>query len=301
MTVVIDRAWCDDHPLPPLRSGLDKSERGQVLVIGGSQLVPGATLLTGEAALRVGAGKVQLATIDTATIAIGTAFPESAVIPLPVDADGEIAAAALDRLDDKALDCDALVIGPGMGGSPALPKLVAAVLEGLPPDAPALLDAGAIPAVAQLSAALRRDRRLIITPHHGELAKLEDCDIEAIAADPEGAARAAADRHCVTVVLKAAETFIAAPGERIVKYVSEAVGLGTAGSGDVLAGAIAGLLARQVAPPTAIGWGVRTHGEAGRRAGIEIAPIGYLARDLLRFLPALTGDVAALASPGRDR
>lgn len=288
MTIALDHAWCDDHPLPGLRQGLDKDARGQVLVIGGSRLVPGATLLTGEAALRVGAGKVQLATIDTAAIAIGIAFPESAVIPLPVDAGGEITARALDRLDDQALDCDAIAIGPGMESSDALRKLVVGILNRLPGNVPVLLDAGAIATVADLPDAIRRGRGLIVTPHHGELAKLKSCKIEEVAADPEAAARAAADRYGVTVVLKAAETFVGAPGVETLRHVSEAIGLGTAGSGDVLAGAIAGLLARGAAPLDAIGWGVWAHGQAGCCAETEFAPLGYLARDLLRFLPRLT-------------
>lgn len=288
MTIVIDRAWCDDHPLRGLRQGLDKDARGQVLVIGGSQLVPGATLLTGEAVLRVGAGKVQLATIDAAAVAIGIAFPESAVIPLPTHAGGEIAGSALDRLDGGALHCDALAIGPGMKRSSALRDLVTGILNRLPGTVPVLLDAGAIATVADLPDAMRRRRGLIVTPHHGELANLENCKVEVVAADPEGAARAAADRYGITVVLKSAETFIAAPGEKTLRYVGEAAGLGTAGSGDVLAGAIAGLLARGAAPLDAIGWGVWAHGQAGCCAETELAPLGYLARDLLRFLPRLT-------------
>jgi ADP-dependent NAD(P)H-hydrate dehydratase len=285
MTATIDARWCSDHPLPPLRIGLDKEARGTVLVIGGSEMVPGATLLTGQAALRVGAGKVQIGTIAPATVSIGTAFPEVAVIALPIGDDGEIAVAANDRIDDHALDCSVLVIGPGMAASEALSALVGVLLGRIGDDVPVLLDAGAIPALATLS--VSRGRTVIITPHHGELAKLMECDIGVIDGDPGKAAQDAADRFGVTVVLKDAETVVVAPdGERL-RYASQAVGLGTAGSGDVLAGAIAGLLARGCAPLTAIGWGVRAHGEAGRLAGTEIAPIGYLARELLPHLPRL--------------
>lgn len=285
MIATIDADWCAAHPLPSLRTGLDKDARGELLVIGGSRLVPGATLLTGEAALRVGGGKVRIGTIEAAAIAIGAAFPESAVVALPVADDGEIAAAADKILDGDVLDCDALAIGPGMAASPQLPGLVGTLFDRLADDAPMLLDAGAIAALREKRPDGRRP--VLATPHHGELAKLLDRDIEAIAADPERAARDAAERFGVIVVLKNAETIVATPdGERL-RYASRAVGLGTAGSGDVLAGAIGGLLARGCDPLTAIGWGVRAHGEAGRLAGVEIAPIGYLARDLLRFLPRL--------------
>lgn len=287
MTTSIDAAWCAANPLPPLHPGLDKEARGQVLVIGGSNTVPGATLLTGEAALRVGAGKVQIATVADAATAIGVAFPEVAVIALPTDGAGDFATAALDRIDADAIDCAALVIGPGMRASEALSTLVTTLIDRLAADVPVLLDAGAIPALRDLPDSARRRHPLIATPHHGELAKLEGCDIAAIAADPQAAARDAAARYGAIMALKSAETIVAAPEGAVLRYVSEAVGLGTAGSGDVLAGAIAGLLARGAAPVTAVGWGVRAHGDAGRHAGTRIAPIGYLARELLPLLPTL--------------
>lgn len=286
----IDVRWRAANPLPALRPGLDKEARGQVLVVGGSRTVPGAPLLTGEAALRVGAGKVRIATPAAATTAVGVAFPEAAMLALPDDDDGEIAGSAIDRLDASAIDCDALAIGPGMRATAGLSELVAALIDRLDVHVPLLLDAGAIPVLRDLPDTLRACRLLIATPHHGELAKLERCDIDRIAEDPEAAARTAAARYGAMIVLKAAETFVATPGGTTLRYASEAIGLGTAGSGDVLAGAITGLLARGAPPLTAIGWGVYAHGHAGRQLERDVAPIGYLARDLLRCLPGLVSN-----------
>ena len=100
-------------------------------------------------------------------------------------------------------------------------------------------------------------------------------------------AEAAAARFGATVLLKQSETWIASPGEPLLHYPGGGPGLATGGSGDVLAGIIAGLLARGVAPRMAAAWGVWLHGEAGRRLARAQGPLGFLARELLAEIPAL--------------
>lgn len=288
MTRHVDTEWRTAHPLPATRDGKDKSERGTVLVVAGSSLSPGAGLLTAEAALRVGAGRVQLGTIEPAAASIGAAFPECALLALPVDDGGSIAATALKSLGHHAGECHALVIGPGMILTDQLPSLLEGLLKACDEQAKAVLDAGAIEAIKTLDrSSIRGGASCVITPHHGELVRLMDRDVDRVANDPERAAQSAADRFGVIVVLKDAKTIIAAPGGEALRYVSSAPGLGTAGSGDVLAGAIAGLMARGCPAFEAAVWGVVIHGEAGRLAGIELGEIGYLARELLPRLPRL--------------
>ena len=298
----IDAQWRAAHPLPAIGDGMDKEERGRALVIGGSTFVPGALLLTGEALLRAGAGKVQLATVAPVAVPLGVRFPEAAVIALPEDDRGEIAGqiggGALAALQEAAASCGALIIGPGMSCRPHTAALVEALLEAARKETPVLLDAGAMTALSGRAAMLRaRGRQIVFTPHHGEFATLTDQDKEAIARDPQRAAADAARRFGAVVVLKADETIVAAPADApadagteaapSLHYESGAPGLGTAGSGDVLAGIIGGLLARGADPVTAAGWGVWLHGEAGRAASDAIGPLGFLARDLLPHIPGL--------------
>lgn len=289
MTEVLDASWYARHPLTSSSEGGDKDARGTVLVIGGSTFVPGAPILTGEAALRVGAGKVQLGVVETVAPLVGVNFPEAAVAALAVDSKGEITSAALQGLHSLARSCDVLVVGPGMGKSACVDGSLEAFLDTLSPEASVLLDAGALAALNQLKRGFaERPNRCVITPHHGELATLLGCDRDAVAGAAERAARVTAERFNVIVTLKAETTFVAVPGGMTLRYVSQAEGLGTAGSGDVLAGVIAGLLAGGGDPVLAAAWGVKLHGEAAiTPAGRAIGTKGYLARELLGFLPRL--------------
>ncbi|MEP6869440.1 MAG: NAD(P)H-hydrate dehydratase, partial [Novosphingobium sp.] len=262
--IPVDKAWLAAHPLPSVGDGLGKEERGRMVLVGGSSFVPGALLLTGEAALRAGAGKVQLGVIEPVALAVGLAFPECAVIALPADRRGEIGPGAINRLIPNIQRSETLVIGPGIIERPQTAQLVAEALELAGQDGAVLLDAGAMTALCH--APRYTSRRLIITPHHGELATMLDCDIDSIAHDPATAALRAARQFGAVVVLKSSETLIAAADGTLLRYVSGAPGLGTAGSGDVLAGVIGGLLARGADPVTAAAWGVWLHGAAGQRA-----------------------------------
>jgi ADP-dependent NAD(P)H-hydrate dehydratase len=284
----IDAAWCAAHPLPDLGGGQDKDDRGQAVIVGGSMFVPGALLLTGEAMLRVGAGKVKLATLDSIGVGIGIAFPEAAVIGLPGDEGGEIAGDALAALEPHLDSCDALVLGPGMMKRPQTPTLVEGILASAGEGLPVLLDAGALTAMHGREDILRaQDRCLVMTPHHGELAALTGLDKEAVEEDPVKAVLDTAAAFGAVVALKSAETLIADGQGGLLCYKSAAPGLGTAGSGDVLAGIIGGLLARGVDPLVAVAWGVWLHGEAGKAASAAIGPVGFMARDLLLHLPRL--------------
>ena len=282
--VALDSAWIAAHPAPVHGEGTTKNSRGHVIVAGGARTVPGAPRLTAEAALRAGAGKVQVATIASAVIALGVLLPEAGMLPLAEDDAGEI-----DVRDDDALTkalgrCDAVVIGPGMGSTEAARVLVGTIAAAA--SEPALiLDAAAIAAAGLADAG--RSGALLLTPNHDEMARLLDRSPDGIAAEPEAAARAASDRFKAVVVLKGRDTFIAVPGERTLHYSGGGVGLATGGSGDVLAGALAGLLSRGASPLVAAGWAVWLHGQAARRLAAEPGPVGFLARELPDQFPRL--------------
>jgi ADP-dependent NAD(P)H-hydrate dehydratase len=265
-------------PLPAPGGG--KEQRGRVLVIGGSSRVPGAALLAGTAALRAGAGKLQVATASDSATALAVAMPEALVLGLAVDRQGEIArgSAALDR----ALEgCDAALIGSGLQPSAAVATLVRHAFKRM--QGTLVLDAGALS--PGLGAAAERPH--ILTPHAGEMAKLAQVEKSAVERAPETFARDFARRLRSVLVLKGATTFIAAPDGSLWVYRSHCPGLGTSGSGDVLAGIIAGLAARGADAQQAALWGVLVHGTAGRQLSRSVGSLGFLAREIAAGVPGI--------------
>jgi hydroxyethylthiazole kinase-like uncharacterized protein yjeF len=290
MATPLDAAWQAGHPLPPIDAG-DKYARGRVLVVGGSRRVPGIIGLTAEAALRVGAGKARIATVESAALPLGLRVPEAGMVALPETAPGEIAAAGAPLILEQLGSCDTLVLGPAMASTADLPQLLGQLLGAPREGLSLLLDAAPMTACADGLEQLLADHggRVVMTPHHGEMAQLLGWERERVAREPEQAALAAADRFHAVVVLKDRKTLIASPDGIVLHYASGCPGLGTAGSGDVLAGVIGGLLARGAEPTVAAGWGAWLHGAAGLAAAERIGPTGFLARELLPELPRLIG------------
>lgn len=280
----LDSDWLRAHPLPRPDNAADKNARGRVLAIGGCALVPGGIALTAEAAFRAGAGKVQVATIERAALALGVAMPEIAVIGLTENADGEIEGEAFRPLLAR---CDAVIAGPAMGCEKAAGRMTDAVL-GACSDALVILDAAALMSARNRRAALQgRKVPAILTPHLGEMAALLGRSADEIDADRARATLAAAEQFGAVVVLKGATSLIATREGELFAYAGGGVGLATGGSGDVLAGITAGLAARGADPLAAALWSVWLHGEAGRRCAEQLGPIGFLARELLAHVPAL--------------
>ncbi|WP_244433861.1 NAD(P)H-hydrate dehydratase [Azospirillum sp. B506] len=284
-------------PLPQPDGDGDKETRGRALVVAGSVPVPGGALLAGIGVLRAGAGKLQIATVGSVAPHLGLALPEALVAGLPETADGGIAPESAGALAERASRCDTVLIGPGMMDGPAVAKLTATLLTRLElgENGPRIvLDAGALAGLGRDPVPLHRhDGRIVVTPHAGEMAGLLGCSRDRVDADPLGCAREAAARLKAVVALKGGCTRIVAPDGRAWAYRGGTVGLATSGSGDTLAGIVAGLLARGASPEQAAIWGVCLHGEAGNRLTGRIGPLGFLARELLAEIPAA---MAALAS-----
>lgn len=276
-----------EYPLPMPHEG-SKDARDSALVIGGSASVPGAALLAGVAALRSGAGKLKIATVESARAGMGLMVPEAMVVGLPEASDGGVdAERASDDLQRFAGGCDAVLIGPGMMGEDSTTTLTLGLLSGEGPTS-FILDATALCGLAAHAAAVKAiGARGVITPHAGEMAQLLDRSRDAVEADPLDAARAAADLLGTVVVMKGAATWIVDPHGGRWLYEGGGVGLATSGSGDVLAGLVVGLLARGVDPTAAALWGVYLHGEAGRRLAGATGPIGFLAREISGVVPRL--------------
>lgn len=265
-------------PLPGPGGG--KEGRGRVLVVGGSRHVPGAAWLAGTAALRAGAGKLQVATARDLATTLAVAVPEALVMGLAVDRQGEIVRGSA-ALDHAFEGCDTALIGPGMQASAGAATLVRRATRHV--QGTLVLDAGALsPGLKAAS-----DRPHILTPHAGEMAELAQVEKTAVERAPETFAREFAQRMRSVLVLKGATTFIAAPDGSLWVYRSRCPGLGTSGSGDVLAGIIAGIAARGADALQAALWGVLLHGTAGRQLARSIGTLGFLAREIATGVPGI--------------
>ncbi len=279
--------------LPEHDSGASKEGRGQILIVGGCLSVPGAILLSAEGAMRAGAGKLQIATCRSVAPHLGLAVPEAMVIALPESDGGGIASHAGEVLAKHAARADTVLIGPGMMEAENTVPVVAALLESAGEQTGFVFDAGALTRLHEVRAHLHQPGRAsVITPHSGEMAKLLDIPRDAIDADPLPHARQAAEHLRCTVVLKGGDTVVAAPDGEAWRFQGGTIGLATSGSGDVLAGIIAGLMARGAAAATAAIWGVFLHAHAGRRLERRYGHIGLLARELPREVPALMAEMA---------
>ena len=286
--VSLDRAWLADHPLAVIPVDTDKNERGRVLVVGGSRLSPGALRLTGEAALRAGAGKVRLATLESLAVALGLAVPEAGIMGLPEGEGGELSADAAGLLGKDFAQADCVILGPGMADPAAAAPLLAAALATMGPQQALVIDAAAIGAAGDRLDALRAARvRCILTPHIGEMAGLLGVSKDAVERDFGQALGRAIENTGKIVVLKSATTQIGCATGGMLRYGGGGPGLATGGSGDVLAGIVGGLIACGQDPFVAAAWGVWLHGEAGAHLAAERGPIGYLARELLPLIPSL--------------
>lgn len=286
VTCPLDSDWLRANPLPVPDNGTDKNGRGRVLAIGGCRSVPGGIQLTVEAALRAGAGKIQVATIEGAALALGVAMPEVAVFGLPENSAGEIAIRSSVPIRKLVERCDAVVAGPAMSEARSAAQLTRHLLQTC--SAQIVLDAAILMGLAEFAKDLRAlASPAVVTPHIGELAAMLGRDVAAIENDRLAAVREASERFGAICVFKGSTSLISAPDGRVFAYAGGGVGLATGGSGDVMAGIVAGLCARGAAPLDATLWAVWLHGEAGRRCAEQIGPIGFLARELLAHVPSL--------------
>ena len=288
LTTALLRQW----PLPAPDADGDKESRGRVLVVGGAVRLPGAVVLAATAALRAGAGKLQIATCRSIATAVGVAVPEALVVSLPETREGGIAPSGASRLSEQLACTAALLVGPGLVGERAVAGLVTGLLRQVR-DATVVVDAAALSPLGADHSLLRDLRgRAVLTPHTGEMAGLLDVEEDVVERDAEAVARRAAADLRAVVALKGAVTYVAAPDGRLWVYDGGDVGLATSGSGDTLAGIIAGLAARGAEPAQAAVWGVYPHGAAGNVLSRRMGGIGFLAREVLDEVPPL---MAALA------
>jgi hydroxyethylthiazole kinase-like uncharacterized protein yjeF len=289
-----------DWPLPGGGSG--KDDRGSVLVIGGARKTPGAALLAGTAALRAGAGRITLAVAASTAVQVAVALPESGVVGLEETDDGAVLGSGVSVLAKELKKAAALLVGPGLDDMDEAASLLRELLKldsGTSDTAgrPAVvLDAYALGCLPDLLDELGTwSGRLILTPNITESGVLLGRDVEDLHQDAaEIAERYGAVVSCQGVIAVPAGHSTGNPKDDggqanggLWEITTGYGGLGTSGSGDILAGAIAGLRARGISDAQATCWGTHLHAAAGDRLASRLGSLGYLARELADELPAL--------------
>ncbi len=285
-TELITSEWARSVlPIRPLEA--NKGSFGRVLVVAGSINYIGAAYLACSGAMRAGAGLVTLATASSLQPILATKLTESTYLTLPESSPGIISDEAADLVLSELKNYQALLLGCGLGQSEQAISFIRAVLfqqKSVPP--PLVLDADAINTLAKTPDWWRKlTDDAILTPHPGEMARLTGALVPEIQTDRAGTAKKVASEWGKTVVLKGAYTVVAAPDGRCrISPVANA-GLASAGTGDVLAGVIAGLLAQGLKPFDAATLGVWLHAQAGEIVKANLGDAGMLASDLLPVLP----------------
>ena len=277
----LDQGELDAHPLPPIRND-DKDSKGRILVIAGSRDVPGAALLTATAAMRAGAGKLRIATVERCALQLGLQMPEAMVIGLPEDDGGGFADSAVEAVDAQTRETDAIVAGPGVRESAACEALAQMLLAS---DAALALDVAFLKALKPPRA--DRNPTPVLLPDADELASLLGCSTDQIEADPVGCGLRSAQTYRSIVLVKGPPSHVVSPDGDVWTHEGGVPGLGVAGSGDVLAGIVGGLLARGAEPLNALLWAVWLHGKAGAALAKKVGPIGFLARQIAEEIPPL--------------
>lgn len=280
--------------LPHHRPDAHKFARGSLLVVAGSRRYSGAASMSAVSALRTGCGIVYLAGPESIRTVVQTAFPEIIFLSMPETESGSVAGGALGALLDE-VRFDAAAIGPGMTTEPETSKLVRDFVARC--DRPLLIDADGLNAFAGLYGELRelsKERKIVISPHSGELKRLTGVDAPSKPGERADALRKLVVDSGVTLVHKDAPTVIVSADGRLDVNVHGHPGLATAGSGDVLTGAIAGMLAQGCGPGEAARVGVYIHSRAAEIAAELTGERGMLAGDCSDALPTALKELEEL-------
>jgi NAD(P)H-hydrate epimerase len=271
--------------LPPRPHDSHKGRFGFVLVVAGSRGMAGAAALCGAAALRSGAGLVRIATPAEVQPTVASFEPSYMTYPLPCDENGMIELGAAQPVIERLMTAaDVIAVGPGLGQSDDIRGLVRFLLTST--GKPLVIDADGLNALVGHTDLLSRlNRPVVITPHPGEFARLTDTGVTEVQADRiSQTASLAALAEPLVVVLKGAGTVVS-DGSRYYINTTGNPGMATGGTGDVLTGVIAALLAQKLNPFQAAQLGVYIHGLAGDIARDQNGEVGLIAGDLVDALP----------------
>ncbi len=283
MPVTLPVEMTRDLPvLGPRPVDAHKGDFGRVLVVAGSRGMAGAAILAGRAALRGGAGLVRLAVPGAILDTVASGHPCYMTAPLDQDEAGRLGPGAEGPLLALAQASDVLVVGPGLGHTPAITRLVTALA--CQTDRPMVLDADALNSLVGQSDCLRGRRGIVITPHPGEFARLLGSSTSAVQADRLNLAIRFAADHGIVVLLKGHRTVVT-DGVRAYVNPNGNPGMATGGTGDVLSGLIGSLLGQGLTPFDGARLGAFVHGLAGDLARDRLGEVSLLATDIIENLP----------------
>ena len=275
-------------PTPLLRRDpkAHKNQFGHVLVLAGSPAMLGAAALCSLAAMRTGAGLVTVGIPRSLNTALQKKLsPVVMTWPLPQTASGSLSAAAQTTLEKNFTKFSVIAVGPGLSQNPGTQRLIRALIARAP--IPLVIDADGLNALIGHLPLLQKTSTLkILTPHPGEMARLTGKPTGEREEQRRILARQFAQQHGCILLLKGHRTIIASPDGRTVVNTTGNSGLAKAGSGDVLTGMIAALVAQRVEGFAAATWGAYLHGRAADLAVRKIPAAALIASDLLDYIPA---------------
>ncbi len=276
--------------LPRRSSHAHKMECGRVLVVGGSVGLTGAAALCSLSAMRSGAGVVTLGVPSRLHDIMEVKLTEVMTIPLSDEGSGHLAEEAAEEVLSLESRFDVLALGPGLGRQEGTVRAVWRLLARW--SKPLVLDADGLNAAA-LNPTIMEERIFptVITPHPGELGRLLGKSPQEIQSDRLGSAMEASRRFGCVTVLKGAYTLVVSPEGKVYINPLALPGLATAGSGDVLTGAVSALAAQGATPLSAAASGVYLHGKSAEIAASVVGPVGFLAGDLVSHLPLALGSL----------
>jgi holo-[acyl-carrier-protein] synthase len=274
----------DGFQLPARPRDGHKGTFGTVVVLAGSQGFTGAAYLASMGAARSGSGIVRLLVAQSIYPILAQKCTEVIVGPVPEIAPGVVGHASLSGIMRGFAGADAGVIGPGIGRDASTRRLIEDLIPRV--AAPLVLDADALNLLSEHGGMLPRlPPQIVLTPHPAEFARLSGLDTTAVQQDRRGMASRFAKAWNKVVVLKGAGTVIAAPDGRVTLNPIATPALASGGTGDVLAGLIAGLMGQKVPPFEAAVTGVHVHSLAGMDLEASVGQSGVLASDLLPQIP----------------
>jgi NAD(P)H-hydrate epimerase len=281
--------------LPPRPLEGHKGTFGRVLIVAGSRNMAGAAVLAGRAALRAGAGLVQVACPASIQTIVALGNPCYTTLPLSEDRAGRIDEVALPQIVLAAEEADVVVLGPGLGQSADVTVVVRHVLAQV--VKPIVLDADGLNAIVGQTTCLRqRPADTILTPHPGEFARMIDRTTTTVQAERALQAKQFATLYPVTLVLKGAGTIVT-QAERQYTNTTGNPGMATGGTGDVLAGVIGALVGQGLSAFDASVLGVYVHGRAGDNAANKLGQVGMTAVDVIEALPLAFRSLPTNPSP----
>ena len=275
--------------MPRRRITAHKGDCGRVLVAAGSTGMIGAAILTATACLKTGAGLVTLAVPEDVHSIVSGRVPEVITLPLPAE-NGTLTAEAASVILEKLQNADVLAVGPGLSMNPNITEMMLRLLPEA--DKPLVLDADALNALAGNTHIMSElNTPAVLTPHPGEMARLWGISAAEVQQQRLDITLKSAEQWGCTVLLKGAPTLIASPDGELYVNSTGNPGMATAGSGDVLTGVIAGLIAQGMPVHRAAAAGAYLHGLAGDKGSKQLGVYSLMAGDIINYLPDAINDM----------